>query len=105
LATKKRETDVHLGVQLVCDALTDAFDRAIIITADSDLLPAIRLAHKQRPEKELFVATPPGRYPNARDLQPRFEVRKGIIALHLFPANVINGSGKTVAVRPKEYDP
>lgn len=38
---EEKETDVAIAVTLVADAFTDAYDRALIISADSDLGPAI----------------------------------------------------------------
>ena len=64
-------------MQLVSDALSDRFERAIIISADSDLAPAIRLVKQSAPMKEIFVAAPPGRFATARDLQPRLEITQG----------------------------
>ena len=38
---EEKETDVAIAAHLVSDALRDRFDLAILITADSDLKPAI----------------------------------------------------------------
>ena len=40
-------SDVNLGSHLVRDALTDAFDRAIIVTNDTDLIEPIRIAREE----------------------------------------------------------
>jgi hypothetical protein len=102
---EEKETDVHIAVQLVADALTDRFDRAIIISADSDLAPAIRLVKQSTPIKEIFVAAPPGRFATARDLQPRLEITPGRVLKHLFPGKVLGKAGILVVERPTEYDP
>lgn len=58
---EEKETDVNIGVTLVADAASDALDAALLISADSDLVPAVRAAQRLRPE--LFVAAfPPKRY-------------------------------------------
>lgn len=96
---------MHIAITLVSDALTNKFDRAIVISADSDLAPAVRLVGSSSPRKEIFVAAPPGRFSNARDLNPRLEITKGRVAKHLLPAVVRDKSGTVVVQRPAEYDP
>ena len=102
---EEKETDVHIAVQLVSDALSDRFERAIIISADSDLAPAIRLVKQSAPMKEIFVAAPPGRFATARDLQPRLEITQGRVVKHLFPEKLLGKAGTVVVERPAEYDP
>jgi len=105
VAHEEKETDVHIAITLVSDALTNKFDRAIVISADSDLAPAVRLAGLSSPPKEIFVAAPPGRFSNARDLNPRLEITKGRVAKHLLSAVVRDKSGAVAVQRPAEYDP
>jgi NYN domain-containing protein len=100
---EEKETDVHIAITLVHDALTNKFQRAIVISADSDLGPAIRLAAATAPLKQIFVAAPPGRLTYARDLKPRLEVTRGRIAKHLFPEKLYDHSGNIVVERPMEY--
>ena len=45
-AYEEKETDVNIAVSLVADAASGAADIALIISADSDLCPAIRTARK-----------------------------------------------------------
>jgi uncharacterized LabA/DUF88 family protein len=42
--SEEKGSDVNLGVHLVRDAFTDAFDVAVVITNDSDLVEPIRIA-------------------------------------------------------------
>ncbi|GAC1550161.1 MAG: hypothetical protein NVS2B5_05870 [Beijerinckiaceae bacterium] len=42
--TEEKGSDVNLGCHLVRDALTDAFDLAVIITNDTDLVEPMRIA-------------------------------------------------------------
>lgn len=58
---EEKQTDVNIAVQIVADAAADKFDRAIIISADTDLIPAITTVHKLTPEKEIGVLFPIGR--------------------------------------------
>ncbi|HRK95670.1 MAG TPA: NYN domain-containing protein [Rhodospirillales bacterium] len=103
-AHEEKETDVHIAVRVVADALLDEFDRAIIVSADSDLAPALRAVRQHRPKKEILVVAPPGRYASARDLGPKLELRRARLRRCLLPARLQTASGKLI-VRPREYDP
>jgi hypothetical protein len=59
---QEKKTDVNIATNLICDALDDKFDTALLITADSDLVPAIEAVKKLKPQKRITVAFPPGRY-------------------------------------------
>lgn len=101
---EEKETDVHIAVRLVADALLDEFERAIVISADSDLAPALRAVRHHRPEKRLLVAAPPGRFGNARDLGPKLELTKGRIRKCLLPAELEDAAGNVIK-RPSAYCP
>lgn len=64
----EKQSDVSLGTQLGLDAGRDRFDTALIVSADSDFVGAIRLVRVAYPKKRIIVALPPGRYERARDL-------------------------------------
>ena len=102
---EEKETDVSIAVKLLEDGFDNVFDRAIVISADSDLTPAIKTVRRRFPDKEVFIAAPPGRFANARDLNPRLEVTRGRIAKHLLPAQISDLGSDTVITRPTEYDP
>jgi hypothetical protein len=101
---EEKETDVNIAIHLIHDALTDQFDRAILISADSDLVPAVNLAANHDSTKEIFVAAPPGRFTHARDLKPKLEVTRGRIRKNLLAATLTYRDGTTVT-RPSEYRP
>ncbi len=102
---EEKETDVNIAVHLVADAFQDNFDKAILITADSDLAPAIKIVKTHIPQKNIFVASPPGRFGHARVLKPRFEITKGRIKKCLLPAYVEKENGEYLFERPLEYEP
>ncbi len=55
---EEKETDVALSVTLIDDAYRDSAERFIVISGDSDLLPALRLVRERFPEKEIVVYIP-----------------------------------------------
>ena len=58
-AHEEKETDVNIAVSLLRHAYRDSFDRALIVSRDSDLAPALRLVRADCPDKELTVVAPP----------------------------------------------
>jgi hypothetical protein len=58
---EEKETDVAIAVQLVADAAQDLMDTAILVSGDSDLVPAIKTVRKVRPEVRIVAAFPPRR--------------------------------------------
>jgi hypothetical protein len=47
---------------LICDAFDNKYDTAIIVTGDSDLVPALEAVKKLKPGKRFIAAFPPNRY-------------------------------------------
>ena len=59
---EEKETDVNIAVALLADAVRDQFDTALVISADSDLCPAVRETKSLFPAKRIIVAFPPARH-------------------------------------------
>lgn len=106
---EEKETDVHIALRVLADAVDDVFDRAILISADSDLVPVLSLLKSRYPKKQILVATPPGRYSIGRDILQHahsgIEITKGRIAKCLLPGEIYGADGKVIVTRPKNYDP
>jgi NYN domain len=102
---EEKETDVNIAIHLIQDVFTNQFDRAIVISADSDLVPAIELGRRHDQTKRIVVMAPPGRFAYARDLHPILEITKGRVRRYLFEAEVSDPNGPITVRRPSEYDP
>ena len=102
-AHEEKESDVNVAIHLIKDTITNKFERAIIISADSDLVPAVRMAKDHDRAKEICVVAPPKRLGHARDLKPIMEITLGRIRRSLLPQRLIHKDGRDV-VRPTEYD-
>lgn len=59
---EEKETDVNIAVALVEDAVKDRYDVALLLSADSDLCPAIRSMKRLCPTKRIIAAFPPKRH-------------------------------------------
>jgi uncharacterized LabA/DUF88 family protein len=105
---EETETDVHFALTFLEDAIDDVFDRAIIVSADSDYVPAVRRVRARLPGREVFLAAPPGRFKAARELRKvccsAIEITPGRLAKCLFPQRVTDRQGNVIATRPPSYD-
>jgi hypothetical protein len=106
---EEKETDVHFSLTFLENAIDDLFDRAIIISADSDHVPAVRRVRNRLPAKQVFVATPPGRHGHARELlkvcNSGVNITQGRVGRCLLPDVIADSRGSEVARRPRSYDP
>ena len=61
---EEKETDVNIAVNLAADAANKLTDAALIVSADSDLGPGVRLARQLHPNQFVAAAFPPRRVSN-----------------------------------------
>lgn len=101
---EEKETDVQIASHMIADALRGETDRLILISADTDLSPPIKMIAQHAPACEVFVAAPPMRYSLCRALGPKLEISASRIAASLLPSTIQTSATKTV-YRPKSYDP
>jgi uncharacterized LabA/DUF88 family protein len=57
---EEKQTDVNIALKILGDAVDNLYDKALIISADSDLLPVIKSVQHHTPEKEIGVMFPIG---------------------------------------------
>ena len=60
---EEKRTDVTIGISMLDDAYRNECDRLILVSGDSDLVPAISLIRGRFPEKEIVVYVP-SRHPD-----------------------------------------
>ncbi|OHD71026.1 MAG: hypothetical protein A2W19_08415 [Spirochaetes bacterium RBG_16_49_21] len=58
---EEKQTDVNIAITLFSSAINDVYDKAIILSGDSDLIPAIKAVKNTFPAKNIGVAIPIGR--------------------------------------------
>ncbi len=105
---EEKETDVNIALYILNEAYQDHFDRAYIVSRDSDLKPAIDMIGRYFPNKQVFVIAPP-HLGHSNDLLRSAHGKKRItmaqIERCLFPAEIKDAFGKVVATRPLAYAP
>ena len=105
---EEKETDDNIALFLLSEAYRDSYDRAYIVSRDSDLKPAVEMIRKQFPKKEVFIISPPN-LGHSNDLiavaTGKRKIKEQQIAQCLFPEVIRDGKGDEIARRPIEYNP
>lgn len=102
---EEKETDVNIALALVETAVARVADSVLIISADSDLCPAVRSAKKLNPSLNVIVAFPPQR--NSVELQKladvNFRIGRGRIKGAQMPQSVLDLTTGTTLTRPPTW--
>jgi uncharacterized LabA/DUF88 family protein len=109
-AHEEKQSDVKAAVWLVDHAYQDQYDRALLMTGDSDLTPAVRTVLNRFPKKRIRVICPPGRHHSKKLIaavtnKNLASIQTTHLARSLFPEYVTNERGEVRAVRPESYRP
>lgn len=105
---EEKETDVNIALFLLDSAYQDLFDRALVITNDSDLAPAIQMVRKRFPKKRITTIAPPNCYHSNELIKvssDKARIRVEHLEHCLFPEIVTDASRLISVSRPLEYAP
>jgi uncharacterized LabA/DUF88 family protein len=94
---EEKGSDVNLGAHLVRDAFTDAFDVAVVITNDSDLVEPIRIATVEAGKRVGLLV--PVKYPTQSLLSVAsfyMHIRPGHLARSQFPSPILLPDGSAI---------
>jgi uncharacterized LabA/DUF88 family protein len=91
----EKMTDVNIAVEILKDAYQDKFDVALLISADSDLVPPVKAVRELFPSKRVVVASPPGRYSSslANSASRSFVISRRNISKSLLPEEIEKADG------------
>ena len=59
LKHEEKHTDVNVAITLLEYAFKDKFDRAYLLSGDSDYVPVVKRVKELFPEKEIIISPPP----------------------------------------------
>ena len=94
----EKMTDVNIATEILKDAYQDKFDAALLMSADSDLVPPVKAVRQLFPAKRVIVAFPPAR--SSADLancaSACFTVGRGRISKSLFPDKITKQDGSVL---------
>lgn len=108
---EEKETDVNIALYLLDGGYQNLYDRALILSADSDLAPAVRMVRSRFPRKIIRLLTPVKRNHSFELLNAvggakwASRIRRIHLERCLLPEFIYDKDGKIVARRPVEYDP
>lgn len=91
----EKMTDVNIAVEMLNDAYKDAFDTALLMGGDTDLVPSIRVIRNEFPDKRIVVAFPPDRVNDDLRLaaHSNFVIGRAKIAHSQLPDSVSRSDG------------
>lgn len=105
-AHEEKETDVSIGIHLLNDAYKGQYEKAYLVSRDSDLLPAVRMVRAEFPRKQIVAVAPP-QMGHSNDLiqvcQSKKKITPAQIKSCLLPQQIQDQTGRIVAIRPTEY--
>lgn len=101
---EEKETDVALGSRLLELFFNDSCDRAVLVTGDTDIAPAVRTAKRLFPQKNVSFAFPYDRKNEelAQLVPTSFHISKDAYIRHQLPDPYITRSGATV-IKPLRW--
>jgi uncharacterized LabA/DUF88 family protein len=102
--SEEKMTDVNIATEMLTDAFSDKFDRAVLISGDSDLVPPVRVICGPLLKKSVIAAFPPNRTcTELKSVASGFlHVSHTILARCQFPEEVTKPNGH-VLCRPDEW--
>lgn len=101
---EEKMTDVNISVNMLIDAMQDKFDKAILISGDSDLVPPINAVHQNFPAKRVVVAFPPNRHNNSVKIAAKesFIIGRKKLVASQFPDSIKLANGYTLQ-KPNDW--
>jgi uncharacterized LabA/DUF88 family protein len=103
---EEKETDVRIATQMINDVQKEQCDITIIVSADSDIIPAVELIRDIDPTHKIYVYFPPLRHSlnlsNACDAERKLSVYKARFNQSMLPDEVTLPNG-TVIKRPSNW--
>jgi uncharacterized LabA/DUF88 family protein len=100
---EEKQTDVNIAIRLLADAVEDKYDRAVIVSADTDLIPAILAVRRLFPNKKVGVMFPIGRgsFELKQEADFRIKMSQKLLQASQFPDEI--QIGDTVIKRPESW--
>jgi hypothetical protein len=91
----EKMTDVNIATEMLCDAFSNRFESAILISGDADLVAPVQSIVSMTPKKHVTVAFPPRRqsYSLQKVASQWMVIGRASVKKSLFPIEVITKTG------------
>ncbi|MDJ0730832.1 MAG: NYN domain-containing protein [Crocosphaera sp.] len=99
---EEKRTDVNIALQMLDDAYQNNCDRMIVVSGDSDLVPAVELVRKRFPRIQIFVYIPSRDKKRGAATELRNAANKNktlptaLFKTTQFPQSLVDNSGQTI---------
>jgi hypothetical protein len=102
---EEKETDVALGAAMVGDAAAGVGDISLLVSADSDFAPAVRVVKRLAPHRLVFLAMPPGnlRPHNRFEDVGHFSINESTLRRSQLPESVPDPTASRLRQRPPKW--
>ncbi len=101
---EEKETDVNIAIYLLEHALTNKFDKAVIISGDSDLIPPVKRIRELFPKKIVTCIIPKNGYDLGSHSSQAIRLKEKVLKHSLFD-KVLKYKGKTIICPKAEWLP
>ncbi|UOR02047.1 NYN domain-containing protein [Leucobacter allii] len=103
---EEKQTDVNIAVHLVADVAARRADTYMLLTADTDVIPAVRMAASLDPQATILAQFPPRRESSAlkRMMRSSRQITLATIRAAQIPDVAVAPNGKTFS-RPEKWKP
>lgn len=99
---EEKRTDVNIALNMFNDCVKDLCDRFILVSGDSDLVPALKMIKSYCPEKEIIVYVPASDPTRGAAVEIRSAADKDktlpiiLLSKSQFPTSLPDGAGGTI---------
>lgn len=106
---EEKRSDVNLALAMVFEAVQDRYDKALVLTGDTDIVPAIQMVRSAPFNKAVTALIPKRRKANSNELQQAasatVSLTEAVAGRCLFPDRVQAADGSLIVERPLAYAP
>lgn len=100
---EEKMTDINIAIQMLSDAMDDRYDKAILVSGDSDMAPIVEKVTQPPIGKLVVVAFPPKRESRKlRSIAPYFTIYRGLYFSSQLPKSVTTAAG-IILERPRAW--
>ncbi len=99
---EEKQTDVNIAVRLFQLAFQDRYDKAIIVSGDTDLLPAVRAVRSTFPGKQIGLVIPIGRASEdfKKQVDFHYKMKESHLKLSLYDEKLTLSDGTVLTCPP-----
>lgn len=104
---EEKETDINISIYMVRDVIRNKFDKFILITNDTDIVPAVKMAKKENETLQFKLLTPPTFATHdslLSAIKPGTSSKLTVAHIQnsLLPEKIIKSNGKVILI-PNQY--